>query len=121
MLDTKDYGVLKQIIKRCERIKDKTTNISQNIFYSSEDIIEVICFNLFQIGELVGKLSIDFTARYNGVPWKQIKGMRNKIVHGYDTIDKTIVWDTIEISIPILANYCLEVLNCQDNLQKENI
>ena len=121
MLDAKDYGILKQIIKRCERIETKIKNISQNQFYLSEDIIEVICFNLFQIGELVSKLSTDFIDKYDRIPWRPIKGMRNKIVHGYDTIDKAIVWNTTEISIPILKNYCLEIVDFQRELQDKTI
>ncbi len=111
MLEKRDKGIIFQIIKRCNRIIEKTNKISQEFFRKDEDIKEVICFNLFQIGELANGLSDEFLKTYNQVPWKQIRGMRNRIVHGYDTIDLEIVWNTAKESIVILCDYCKEILD----------
>ena len=79
-------------------------------FALNDDIKEVVCFNLFQIGELANGLSIEFIKENNKIPWKQIIGMRNRIVHGYDTINLEIVWNTANESIPELIEYCKEIL-----------
>ena len=71
---------------------------------------EVICFNLFQIGELANGLSEEFVKEYNGIPWKQIIGMRHRIVHGYDTINLDIVWNTSVDSIPSHKEYCSNIV-----------
>lgn len=110
MLNVKDKGILLQIIKRCNRVIDKIMNIDETEFSLNEDIKEVVCFNLFQIGELANSLSIEFTNKYSKVPWKQIIGMRNRIVHGYDTINLEIVWNTVNESIPELKQYCKKIL-----------
>ena len=47
----------------------------------------------------------------NKVPWKQIKGMRDRIGHGYDTIDIEIVWQTSIESIPELKKYCKYIVD----------
>ena len=99
MLGVKDKGILLQIIKRCNRVIEKVSNISETEFSLNDDIKEVVCFNLFQIGELANGLSIEFIKEYNKIPWKQIIGMRNRIVHGYDTINLEIVWRTAIESI----------------------
>ena len=65
MLDAKDYSILVQIIKRSNRILEKIENINMNDFSINEDIKEVICFNLFQIGELANGLSVEFIKEYN--------------------------------------------------------
>ena len=52
MLGVKDKGILLQIIKRCNRVIEKVSNISETEFSLNDDIKEVVCFNLFQIGEL---------------------------------------------------------------------
>ena len=52
----------------------------------------------------------NFIKEYNKIPWKQIIGMRNRIVHGYDTINIEIVWSTAIESIPELKSYCKEIL-----------
>ena len=111
MLGVKDKGILLQIIKRCNRVVEKVSNISETDFSLNDDIKEVVCFNLFQIGELANGLSVGFLKEYNRIPWKQIIGMRNRIVHGYDTINLEIVWNTAIKSIPELKEYCKEILN----------
>ena len=111
MLGVKDKGILLQIIKRCNRVIEKVSNISEAEFSLNDDIKEVVCFNLFQIGELANGLSIEFIKEYNKIPWKQIIGMRNRIVHGYDTINLEIVWNTANESIPELKSYCKEILS----------
>ena len=82
MLGVKDKGILLQIIKRCSRVIEKVSNV--NI--------------------------IEFAKEYNKIPLKQIIGMRNRIVHGYDTINLEIVWNTANESIPELKSYCKEIL-----------
>ena len=52
MLGVKDKGILLQITKRCNRVIEKVSNISETEFSLNEDTKEVVCFNLFQIGEL---------------------------------------------------------------------
>ena len=110
MLGVKDKGILLQIIKRCNRVIEKVSNINETDFSLNDDIKEVVCFNLFQIGELANGLSVEFIKEFNKIPWKQIKGMRNRIVHGYDTINLEIVWNTAIESIPELKSYCKEIL-----------
>ena len=111
MLATKDKGILLQIVKRCNRIDDILSNVTKKDFDSNENIKELACFNLFQIGELANSLSDDFIMNYNEIPWKQIIGMRNKIVHGYATVEFDIVWDTTKDSVPKLKGYCKRILS----------
>ena len=99
-----------QIIKRCNRVIEKVSNISETEFALNDDVKEVVCFNLFQIGELANGLSVEFIKEYNKIPWKQIIGMRNRIVHGYDTINLDIVWNTANESIYELKEYCKKIL-----------
>lgn len=109
MLTVKDKGILLQITKRCNRIIEKVTNINEIDFSINEDVKEIICFNLFQIGELANGLSIEFLNEYNQIQWKQIIGMRNRIVHGYDSINLEIVWGTAIESVPELQAYCKNI------------
>ena len=63
--------------------------------------VEACVFNLMQIGELAKtELSDEMKAEIKTIPWKQIYGMRNRIVHGYDGVDMRIVWDTILYDLP---------------------
>ena len=43
--------------------------------------------------------------------------MRNRIVHGYDTIDIEIVWNTINSEITSLSDYCKKIIEIEDNIR----
>ena len=59
-------------------------------------------FSLAQIGELAGHVSDSLREQHGEIPWKQIKGMRNLIIHDYDGIQMNIVGQTVEEDIPVL-------------------
>lgn len=99
------------IIKHCERIEEKIEGFDRDSFDKDEDAIEVVCFNLFQIGELAKKLSSEFVTKYSKVPWRLIKGLRDQIVHGYETLDMDIIWVTATEDIQPLREYCQNIIN----------
>ena len=65
--------------------------------------VEATVFNLMQIGEL-SKTSLSDSVKDSipSIPWRQIYGLRNRIVHGYAGVDMRIVWDTVSENIPQL-------------------
>lgn len=58
------------------------------------------CFEV--IGEASKKIPDDYKSKYPSVPWKVMAGMRDRLIHGYDVVDVTILWRTIRIDIPEL-------------------
>ena len=110
MLTIKEEGLLRNIIKHCEKINEKMNNLSREEFDSNEDVFQIICFNILQIGELAKSFSKEFIAEHNGVPWRQIKGMRDRVAHGYGTIDKDRVWKTATKDMVPLLSYCKTIM-----------
>jgi uncharacterized protein with HEPN domain len=47
------------------------------------------------IGEAAVAISAETIARYPEIPWRQMRGMRNRLVHGYYEVDLDVVWDTV--------------------------
>jgi uncharacterized protein with HEPN domain len=41
--------------------------------------------------------------KYPAIPWADVVGMRNKLIHGYDTVDLDILWDTVTNELPALV------------------
>ena len=69
--------------------------------------VEATVFNLMQIGELSRySLSDELKDKIKTIPWHQLYGMRNRIVHGYEGVNMQIVWDTVKEDIPKL---CMEI------------
>ena len=111
MLSVKDKGLLLHIVDRCLRVEETVGGISREAFDNSEDIKDIVCFNIFQIGELAVHLSPEFVIEYHSVPWEKIRGMRNRIGHGYGTIDWGRVWYTAVNDIKPLREYCEQIID----------
>lgn len=111
MLSLKEKGVMTYIIKYCKRVEEKTKGITKEEFVSNEDIKEIVCFNVLQIGELAKSLSPEFLQKYSKMPWKDIKGMRGWVAHGYGVIDLCSLWQTVIEDIKPLREYCEFILN----------
>ncbi len=110
MLSEKEKNILNKIVGYSRRIEEKMKEVSFSSFESDLDTREIICFNLFQIGELCERLDDSFAQSYPALPWKDIKGMRDVIGHGYGTIDVKTVYGTVISDIPELRRYCEEIL-----------
>ena len=110
MVEIKEQGILLNIISHCLRVEKTVSSITKQEFDSSEDIKDIVCFNIFQIGELAKHLSPEFISQYTGVPWDKIKGMRDIIGHGYGTIKWDRVWYTATKDIKPLREYCESIL-----------
>ena len=106
MLTVKEKGIMLYIIKHCSRVENKIEGVSFEEFSSNEDIKEIVSFNVLQIGELAKNLSPEFLNQYPDMPWKDIKGMRDWVAHGYGTINLKEVWDTATNDIKPLRKYC---------------
>jgi len=64
------------------------------------------------IGEAAAKLAdecTEFVADHPDVPWKQMRGMRNRMAHGYFEINLDVVWDTVQQSLPELKQQLLKI------------
>ena len=57
--------------------------------------MEACVFNLSQIGELANRLDSEFTEAHSDIPWKQLYGLRNRIVHDYDGVNLSLVWEIV--------------------------
>jgi len=66
-------------------------------------VLELALIRLVEIvGEASTKVSSETQEKYPSIPWPQVIGMRNRLIHGYDSVDLDILWDTIEVDLPPL-------------------
>ena len=111
MLSVKETGILTYIVEHCRRIESKIIGATRETLETNKDVEEIICFNILQIGELAKGLEEPFIKKYSKVPWKRIKGMRDKVAHGYGTIDLDEVWKAASVEVKPLREYCEQILN----------
>lgn len=74
-------------------------------FLTDKRTQQAVILNIVVMGEAATKLIRDYPTlieQYPQVPWKSIKGMRNRIAHGYFDINLDVVWDTVRDALPPL-------------------
>lgn len=109
----RNVSILEYIIKYCKEIFDTQTYFSNSfeVFKANSIYRNSVAMCILQIGELSGNLSEDFKETYSGVPWRNIKGMRNIMAHKYGEISIDTVWEAITEDVPLLYDYCNSVLD----------
>ena len=91
-----------RILKYIDRIIDYVKDVDYKSFNNDSKLIDACLMNFTEIGESVNCIDNAFINMHNDIDWKQIKGMRNIIVHDYDGVNMKIVWDTIQNDLPLL-------------------
>jgi uncharacterized protein with HEPN domain len=95
------------IIEAAQQACSYTAEMSLDEFLGDKRTQQAVILNIIIIGEASAKIlqnHTEFTERHPQVPWRAIKGMRNRIAHGYFDIDLKIVWATVQTALPDLAS-----------------
>ena len=72
---------------------------------------DAVIRNIQIIGEAANRVSCEFIARHNVIPWRDIAGMRHRLIHGYFKVNLHIVWKVIEKDLPKLETQIQDLLN----------
>ena len=89
-------------------------------FMSDKKTVFACAFAIGQIGELASNISEETIQAYGDIPWRNIRGMRNRIVHDYEHVDMAVMWGTLTKSLPEL----IEIINnllAQDDWPYETV
>jgi len=97
-----DLATVLDIVLAGRRIGRFVANIDAASFLAAEEKHWAVVSQLMIIGEAVRRLSVEFCQTRPSVPWKQIAGMRDRLVHGYDKINWSLVWVTATEDVPRL-------------------
>ncbi|MEK6823772.1 MAG: DUF86 domain-containing protein [Nanoarchaeota archaeon] len=98
------------ILDAINDIEESVKNLSKEQFVKNKDIKDSNIRRLEIIGEATKNLSKEFTKRYINTPWKDIAGMRDKIIHHYFGINLEEIWKVIKEDIPKLKKEITEIL-----------
>jgi uncharacterized protein with HEPN domain len=78
---------------------------------AKERMLELALIRLVEIiGEAAGRVSQAGQEKYTEIPWREVIGMRNRLIHGYDSVDFAVLWDTIELDLPPLISQLEKIL-----------
>ena len=94
--------ILEDIKLAIQKIGRYTSQMDHDAFLRDELVIDGVARNLEIIGEAARQLPEEFRRAHPQIPWTQIAGLRNRIVHDYFGLDLEIIWQIIQHDLPEL-------------------
>ena len=105
MSKRRDADLVEDISEAITRIERYTAGLTLDTFLTDTKTQDATVRNLEIIGEAVKGLSSDFRKRPHGVPWQDIAGMRDRLIHDYAGVNWDIVWDVLQTKLPELRRH----------------
>lgn len=107
---------LRHISDECLFILSVTDkDFSKDDLIQDETLKRAVVRSLEIIGEATKKIPADFKIKWGSINWKNMAGMRDRLIHDYMGINYSIVWDVVRNKIPELTEQIIEVI---ENEQK---
>lgn len=98
----RDTAVLLDIVRAAQLILNFKDGMNKSAFDADLKTQSAILHQLMVIGEATKRLSQPFRDNHPNIPWTLAAGMRDRLIHGYDTVDLDEVWHTVTVDIPAL-------------------
>jgi uncharacterized protein with HEPN domain len=94
--------LVEDMLERVDRISRYTRGLDYDAFVDDEKTIDAVVRSFEVIGEAARRLPPEFKAKHSEIPWHQIAGLRNRIVHEYFDVDLGLVWEIATTELPRL-------------------
>jgi len=113
MNERREYrDFLVDILNAVNDIETFIKELTFETFINNREKIFAIIYCLQVIGEAVKNLPEEIREDYQEIPWSKIAGMRDRLIHGYFTVDFDKVWETIKRDLPPLKKIITKILKC---------
>ena len=99
--DYRDY--LHDLLDASEKVAEFIRGMTQSQFLEDEKTQFAVVRGLEIIGEAAKKIPASVKAKYPQVPWREVAGMRDKLVHDYFGVNAEVVWRTAVEDLPRIA------------------
>ncbi len=120
----RDKAYLQDILDAISDIEEFIKDIPEKDFYKNREKQYAVLRALEIIGEATKNLTKELKIKYREIPWRDIAGMRDKLIHMYFEVKLDLVWQTITDKLPELKKQISEVLKEIDkktkNIRKES-
>jgi uncharacterized protein with HEPN domain len=113
-MNVEDKASLYDALSAARKIERFVRDVDWARFQADDEKSSAVYGQLVILGEACTRLSSDVRAQYGVVPWRQIIGTRNRIIHGYDEINWEIVWQIASEHVPRLIGQLSDILRAVD-------
>jgi uncharacterized protein with HEPN domain len=101
---------LKDILDSIERIENYVLDLDYEDFSNDQKTVDAVIRNLEVIGEATKNISEEFRNKHPNLPWREMAGMRDKLIHGYFDVMYSIIWETVKNDLPLIKSKIIEIL-----------
>ena len=102
-MSNEDAVRLRHMLDAAKRAIDFMQGRAKSDLESDEQLSLAVVRLLEILGEAAKNVSEDLRKDYPDIPWRQIAGTRDRLIHGYFDVDLDIVWQIISTDLPVLA------------------
>ncbi len=106
--DVRDY--LHDILESVDEVESFVEGMSSEAFMKDRKTKNAVMRSIEVIGEASRHVPVALREKYPEVPWKEIIGMRDKLIHGYSGIDYETVWKAAKEDVPSLKKLIQKML-----------
>jgi uncharacterized protein with HEPN domain len=115
--ELRDTDYLQHMLQAIERINRYVHAEGENGFQQDTKTQDAVIRNIEIIGEAANRVSAEFAAKHDEIPWQDIAGMRHRLVHGYFQVNLSTVWNVVARELPgfeVQIRVLLQEPNAQD-------
>ena len=106
---------IEDILECLARIAEYTQGLNEETFAANSLVFDAVIRNLEVIGEAARHIPDSVQSQYSDIPWAEMKGMRNLLIHEYFGVSLPIVWATVQNNLPPLRRQLRRLLDSSTN------
>lgn len=105
---------LQDILESIQQIEEYLKEVTEDEFYRNTEKQDAVLRRLEIIGEAVKNIPDSIREEHDEVPWKQIAGMRDVIVHAYFGVTLGMIWMVAQQDLPVLRDNIWKIINTNE-------
>ena len=94
--------IIEKMIEIIEKLEGYVSDNDYESFSGNDMMIDACVFNLSQLGEVANRIDEAYEEAHPEIPWRQVYGLRNRIIHDYEGINLKLIWEIIKDDLPEL-------------------